>query len=193
MGWFLRDPEGDKHYGTWKFPSGEPDGHRLLKLYQRLYGLVEQHDMLDADLRVAMEAPAFTKNPHSQTLPREMVGTVRLFCATYGFLPPKILTVTEWRPAFLKVGGFLPKSTPPKSVQDRTAWYKGKTIEQCNRMGFNPENDNEADAIGIGWWLYKGGPDRQAANREEKKRKKREKAEAEEARKELLAQQPELL
>lgn len=162
-GWMLRLPSGEKFIGTWKFPSGQPTGTRCLKLYQSIFALLKKHDCMELNVRFVMEVIEFSKNPGSQVLGVKLSGTVEMFAATYGFLPPILVNVSTWRAPFLKHNGFQKSSHPPKGTKGKawTEWVKSKTIEQCNRMGMHPEDDNAADAIGIGWWFFTGGRDEQ--------------------------------
>lgn len=174
-GWMIRLPDGEKHHGSWKFPSGQPTGNRMLKLYQSLFGLLKEYDCMQHDVRIAVEVAMFSKNPGSQVLGNKFIGVVELMAATYGFLPPTLVTVQEWRNPFLKLNGFLASPRPPKGTKNTSQWYKDKTIEQCNRLGLYPENDNIADAIGIGWWFFDGGRDKQKERKKAAADKKQQK------------------
>ena len=174
-GWMLRLPDGQKHIGSWKFPSGQPTGNRLLSLFQSLCLLLKQHGCMDHEVRIAVESVVFTKNPGSQVLGTKLIAAVEIFASTYGFPPPQLVTISEWRFPFLKFGGFLEKPKAPPGTKDKTAWYKAKTIEQCNRLGLDPKNDNEGDAIGIGFWLHNGGVQRQKARNKAKRYAKQQK------------------
>ncbi|WOF74161.1 hypothetical protein QMT40_001808 [Parvibaculaceae bacterium PLY_AMNH_Bact1] len=46
---------------------------------------------------------------------------------------------------------FIHRTQAPRSIpkKDRTKWLKGTIMEQCRRMGWNPENDNEGDALAL--------------------------------------------
>lgn len=158
-GWMIRLPEGEKHHGSWKFPSGQPTGNRMLNLYQSLFGLLKEYGCMEHDVRIVMESIEFSKNPGSQVLGYKFSGIVEMFASTYGFLPPFLVGVSTWRSEFLKHDGFQKSSHPPKGTKGKawTEWVKSKTIEQCNNIGEFPQDDNAADAIGIGWWFFNGG------------------------------------
>lgn len=171
-GWFLRLPDGSRQHGAWKFPSGQPMGNRILKLYQSIVAVLKEYDCMEHDVRIAVEATMFTQNPGSQVLGNKMVGNVEFLASVYGFAPPVNVNVGSWRAKFLTANDFLEKSKAPASVKDKTAWYKAKVIEQCQRMGMDPQTHDEADAIGVGYWYWKGGLEEQKKRKAEEKRKK---------------------
>jgi hypothetical protein len=44
-------------------------------------------------------------------------------------------------------------------------------LAECKRRGLNPKSDNEADALGMMFWLIQGGKEEQERKRADKKAK----------------------
>lgn len=192
FGWFLRLPDNSKHFGTWDLGKSMPNGTYYQKLWTCLSGILKTHGVMTGhDVHITIEQASFNAQGNSHGLSEGWLAIVQMFCTTYGFRSPKTVTVGEWRSVFLTDNNFLPSSRPPKFEppaaitgtdakkrwvsKQNTAWYKTKVMEKCRTLGLQPDDDNAADAIGIGFWAFTGGVARQTKLRAENKAKKKAK------------------
>lgn len=62
-------------------------------------------------------------------------------------IPVEEVNQREWRHAFLGVRG------APKGTSDSSAWLKDRAVQQCQRIGFQINKKDAAEAAGVAFWL----------------------------------------
>lgn len=158
-GWALRTSAGKVEYGTWKLKkAGEKVGQGVLylRLWREILSLIKQHDIDPAELKIAIEAPSMNAvgGGEWKQVSERFGGIIHLLAAFKGVDGVSEPVVNSWRSAFIG------RASAPKEIQDteaRRAWIKEEVIKACKMRGMSPKNDNEADAIGILFWLMHGG------------------------------------
>lgn len=163
-------------YGTWDL-TRDADGVKCDRRGQFYINLLEsfrqlrrQHDIDDDQIEIVMEAEAYgaVRSEASARLAGGWLATLELLCERKAWLYPRTVTTTSWRKAFIGV------TKAPKEITDskqRREWIKAKVLEECARRGLKPQNDNEADALGLMFWLLTGGKSHQDATRAARKEK----------------------
>lgn len=171
-------------YGTWDL-TRDRDGNKCsrrgqyyLNLWDSISQMRRHHEIEEEDIEIVIEAEAYSaaRTEASAQLAGGWLATLEIMCERRALLYPRTVTTSSWRSAFLGV------IMAPKEVKDtkeqpnaRRTWIKEKVLEECARRGLKPQNDNEADAIGIMFWLVSGGKIHQEAKRAAKKAKSLEK------------------
>lgn len=163
-------------YGTWDFTRDHEGnkctrrGQYYLNLWDSISQLRRHHGIEDDDLEIVIEAEAYSAacTEASAQLAGGWLATLEMMCERRALVYPRTVTTTSWRKAFIGV------TKAPKEITDaneRRKWIKDKVLEECARRGLKPQNDNEADALGIMFWLLSGGKVHQEANRAARKAK----------------------
>lgn len=158
-GWALRLQGGAVKYGTWRLKkSGErvAEGVIYIRLWREILALITKHGVDPGGLKIAIEAPSMNAvgGGDWKRVSERFGGIVHLLAAFKGFAGVSEPVVNSWRSAFIG------RSAAPKEIADtkaRREWIKAETIKACKMRGLSPKNDNEADAIGILFWLMHGG------------------------------------
>ncbi|MEP0518537.1 MAG: hypothetical protein ABJO09_01130 [Hyphomicrobiales bacterium] len=183
MGWLAIDPGtrcGWAYYrkganrvetGTWRLGGIKATkGERYHQLLKNLIAFFATREVTG----IAIEGPALgrTGSSASHSMSEAWVPIVSLFCCMKGLPEPTIAAIPSWRAAFLGYGQ-LSKALREKLTTEkaRREHWKSATIERCQQRGNHPENDEEADAIGILFWAVNGG-DKANAKRAAIKRQK---------------------
>lgn len=138
VGWAFGGAGDQPASGTFRCPSTGDDSGRFLEGYAR---------WLTAKIRelgpkeVVFEAPILPRQTNITTLRKlySLAGMTEFVCVLEGVACTEI-TAGEWRRAFL--GMHYPKS----GTRDE---LKRAVISGCRALGWNPVDDNEADAMAI--------------------------------------------
>lgn len=161
-------------YGTWNLGKNLRRGQFYLKLWECLADLRRSHGIDEQDLEIVLEAEAYGAQRSEAS--RQMAGgwltTLEIISERRRLTYPRTVTTTGWRAAFIGV------TQAPKAIRDtkeRRDWLKKAVLAECERRRLFPKNDNEADAIGIMFWMVQGGKKRQDRLKAEKKAKTAEK------------------
>jgi len=186
MGWLALDPGthcGWAYYlkghpvkiGTWRLGNTKATkGARYHQLLKNLIEFCASHEVTG----IAIEGPALgrTGSSASHSMSEAWVPVVSMFCSMKGLPEPTIAAIPSWRSAFLGYGQ-LSKVLRDKLTTEkaRREHWKSATIERCQQRGNHPENDEEADAIGILFWVVNGGDQANAKRAAMKKLKSLEK------------------
>lgn len=176
-----RRPVGQRlFYSTWDLTKDREGnkcsrrGQYYLNLWDSIRQLRNHHGIEEEDIEIVIEAEAYSaaRTEASAQLAGGWLATLEIMCERRALLYPRTVTTSSWRSAFIGV------IMAPKEVKDtkeqpnaRRKWIKDKVLEECARRGLKPQNDNEADAIGIMFWLVSGGKVHQEAARAAKKAK----------------------
>tara|TARA_R110002167_G_scaffold42512_8_gene129134 strand:+ start:345 stop:944 length:600 start_codon:yes stop_codon:yes gene_type:complete len=183
MGWLAIDPGsrcGWAYYqnggnrvetGTWRLGDAKiTKGERYLRLLKSLMEFAASREVT----KIAIEGPALARSGSSAShgMSEAWVPLLSLFCAMKGLPEPAVAASTSWRKAFLGYGQ-LSKDMRAKLKTDkaRRDHWKSATIERCQERGSHPNNDEEADAIGILFWAVNGGDQANAKRAAMKKQK----------------------
>lgn len=189
MGWALliddkSKPEKERlFYGTWdltKWDDGEKRSGRgayytnFLEQFRKLRRL---HGIDDDEIKIVLEGEAYaaSRTEDSARLASGWLAVLEIYCYRKNHIPPLTATPDEWRSAYVQctrapkeVGVGLESAKKSKA---RTEWMKNKVILKCKSRGLYPKDDNQADALGMLYWLMHGGEDTQRMRREDKKEK----------------------
>jgi len=159
--------------GSWKLKKTDekvPPGILFVRLWKAITALRIEHGIEAQPLQIVVEDASLNAIGGAETkhLAESWVAIVEFYAATKGLPPAVAVGVNSWRSAFLG------RSVAPKEIKDpkeRRDWIKSETIKHCERRGLKPENDNEADAVGILYWFMNGGVRVQEQRRANKKAK----------------------
>lgn len=195
MGWCLYLdksellPRGDGHeyqidellfHGTWDL-TRDIDGKKCVRRGQYYINFLEcfrrlrrLHNIDEAEIKIALEGEAYAANrtEASARLAAGWIAVLDMYCERKCNPYPVTVTTDSWRKAFT---GFSRAPKEIKGTNERRDWIKAKVLEKCASRGLNPRDDNEADALGIMYWLMNNGEQAQADRRAEKKSKTAEK------------------
>lgn len=183
-GWALKRENGEVHYGTWRLKKSTekvPQGELYLRLWREIIAVMKRFDIDPWELSIAVEAPSINAvgNTDSKSLNERwgcVVHTIGAFKGVHHVSEP---TVNSWRSAFIG------RAVAPKEIKGdkaRRAWIKNAVIRACETRGLSPANDNEADALGVLFWVCNGG----ASVLEQRKADKKAKTAAKRAQGKLL-------
>lgn len=168
-GWALRIPGKDIQHGVWGLQSkGRVHGEYYDQLIKNIEDLLQKNSLLsDKTVKFGIEAPApgATRNHRALQLAEGWYAVMELWCYRHGLVPPLSIYLSSWRFFFLD-------KIKPKDLKgpDATAWYKREVTTKIQSMGFDPEDDNDADALAMMYWFLNGGPENLAREQEKKKR-----------------------
>lgn len=172
-------------YGTWDL-TRDADGTRYndRASYGRhfircLNDLLRKHDIAEDDIEIALEGESYgsQRSEAGRLMAAMWRIALELWCSGKGRPYPIICPPDTWRSSFIKA------TKAPKEVgaglkdDDRFAarrkWLKDRVMAECRAPGRNlkPKNDNEADALGMMYWIVHDGPEALEQKRAEKKAK----------------------
>ena len=161
-------------YGTWDLGKKKRRGQYYVNLKEQLTDLRRRHGIQEDDLEIVLEAEAYgaRRTEASAALAAGWLAHLEEYCERRRMTYPITVTTTSWRAAFIGA------TKAPKDVvgdNARRKWLKDAVMAECARRKMHPKNDNEADAIGVMFWMVQGGKKRQDRMRAEKKAKTAEK------------------
>lgn len=136
-------------YGTIKLkPTGDEIGPFLDQFGLALDALIKEHSVTT----VTFESPILRNLTNIVTLRKlySLAGITELVCHQH-YLPVREANLSHIRKHFIGVSR-APKDVPSKNSR---AWIKDKTIEQCQRLGWSPKDDNQADALALRSYVIK--------------------------------------
>ena len=192
MGWALFIDESDKpederrpinkcyFYGTWdlkKWDDGkkrESRGAYYINFLEQFRKLRRLHNIDDDQIKIVLEGEAYAaaRTEASERLAAGWLAILESYCYRKDNIPPITATTDEWRHSFIR------RSRAPKEIvgsDERRKWIKQATIAKCRSLGFNPKSDNDADALGLLFWLIHGGEEAQIIRKAENAAKKKAK------------------
>ncbi|MCQ8781678.1 hypothetical protein [Mangrovibrevibacter kandeliae] len=143
MGFCLGKHDGTPIYGTHRLPKGR-FSRQALALEAMLLDMIKANRVE----RVYAEKPILPRVTSFDAM-IAMAGkatVIGLTCARIG-VDLVYVDMSTWRSEF-GVPTQAPKRVPKP---ERRKWVKAATIERCRALGYEPGDDNAADAIGI-WW-----------------------------------------
>jgi crossover junction endodeoxyribonuclease RuvC len=140
------------------FCHGEPGGQPIQGCFRLASKLMSERANVLEDFvidlvkgsgitAVYFEQPIIPKNTSFVTL-APLIGYAVIIAKAARRLsvPSYPVHQQSWRSEF-----GVPTQAPRKikSLEDRRKWVKAATIERCRKLGYDPKDDNAADAIGI--------------------------------------------
>lgn len=137
-GWAYGSMGDAPQHGVFTLPATGDDLGRALHVFaQWLSGKIRELQPRE----IVFEAPILPAQTNIKTLKKLycLAGTVELIAAIE-CVPCSEITAGEWRKAFL--GQHYPK----QSSRDE---LKRAVIAACRQMGWNPNSDDDADALGM--------------------------------------------
>lgn len=172
-------------YGTWDLTKDE-DGKKCKtraqyawNLWAYFNALVRKHNIEGEDIEIWLEGESYAsrRSEASRRLASAWLHTLEMMCERKGLPYPRECSPSEWRMSFIKCDK-APKEVGAGLKDDdryaaRRKWLKDRTLAECRAPGRNlkPKNDNEADALGMMFWLVNDGPEAQAQRKADKKAK----------------------
>lgn len=170
-------------FGTWDLTKDE-EGRKCSRrgqygwnLWTNFNALMRKHGIDADEIEIILEGESYgsQKSEAGRRMASMWLNTLELMCERKGLEYPRTCPPDNWRSAYIgctkapkEVGAGLPDQ---ERFAARRAWLKAAVIEECHKRGLNPTNDNEADALGMMFWLVRGGKEEQERRREEKKAK----------------------
>lgn len=160
-------------HGSWALKrkkQGVSRGSYYLQIEEKIEALLRENGLIrDRRLRFAIEAPApnAERSADVRLLSDGWIAVLERLCELNGLVSPELVWLNSWRPYFLD-------RVKPRALkgQDARDWYKREVIAQCQAYGFDPKDDNAADAIGMLVWFLDGGPQGRAKKIQQEKAKK---------------------
>lgn len=189
FGWclFLCDdhlPEGERRspgerlfFGTWDLGRNKRRGQYGWNFWEQLNALIRKHGIEDDELDIVLEGESYgsQKSEAGRRTAAMWLCALELWCERKGREYPRTCPPDMWRKSFIKAtkapkevgAGMLDK----ERFAVRSQWLKESVLAECHRRNLKPQNDNEADAIGMMFWLVRGGALDQDSRKAEKKAK----------------------
>lgn len=170
-------------YGTWDLTRDEDNrkcvrrGQYAWNLWHCFNALIRKHEIEGEDIEIVLEGESYgsQKSEAGRRTAALWLAVLEMMCERKGLLYPRTCPPDKWRIAFIgcskapkEVGAGLPET---KRWEARRDWLKHAVLAECNKRGLRPQNDNEADALGLMFWLIRGGAIQQDQQRAEKKAK----------------------
>lgn len=139
--------EGWPQYGSQKFKAADL-GERATEFADWLAATVAAHDITDVGVEPPVPVMSGNTNIETETWLKGAFLRV-LEVAHRRRLNVWRVHESSWRSHFLGV------TRAPKDVEakKRRTWLKRVCIEECRARGFDPKDDNAADALGILSWV----------------------------------------
>lgn len=170
-------------YGTWDLTKDE-DGNKCNRrgqyawnLWHCFNSLMRKHEIEGDDVEIILEGESYgsQKSEAGRRTAALWLAVLEMMCERKGLLYPRTCPPDKWRMAFIgctrapkEIGQGLPDA---KRFEERRNWLKRAVMAECAKRGLRPQNDNEADALGMMFWLVRGGAFEQDKQRAEKKAK----------------------
>lgn len=171
-------------YGTWDLTRDE-DGNKCTRrgqyawnLWHCFNALMRKHGIAEDAIEVVLEGESYgsQKSEAGRQLAAAWLHTLEMMAERKPWGKyPRTCPPSKWRKAFIgrdkapdEIGEGLKDS---KRWEARREWLKQAVLAECHKRGLRPQNDNEADALGMMFWLVRGGAFEQDKQRAEKKAK----------------------
>ncbi len=172
-GWALRLDDGKIFYGSWKLKKPTEkimNGYVYIRYGQAISQTLKDHGVSPNQCRIAIEGESYNSigTEQSKDLRAGWFNILDFWCAWKGAISLVKCPPMAWRKAFIQA------TQAPKEIKDpddRREWIKTRVISECEKRGWKPKNDNEADALGILLWFYNGGDTVQETRKANKKAK----------------------
>lgn len=129
--------------GTFKVAGSLTAPKRAKNLYRFVRDLIEANEIGE----VVLEEPILPKVTSFAAVSSLAGYAMAISWAADDFgIACSMIRMQTWRSEFE-----VPTAAPRKikGATERRKWVKDQTIARCRRLGFNPSDDNAADAIGI--------------------------------------------
>jgi hypothetical protein len=143
MGFCFGQHDGTPIYGTHRLPKAR-FSRQALALEEMLLDMIKANGIE----RVYAEKPIMPRVTSFDAM-IAMAGkaaVIGMTCARIG-IDLVYVDMASWRSEF-----GVPTQAPKRvEKKDRRKWVKAATIARCEALGYAPQDDNSADAIGI-WW-----------------------------------------
>lgn len=170
-------------YGQWDLTKDE-DGKKCSRrgqyawnLWAAFNSLCRLHGIDGQDIEIILEGESYgsQKSEAGRRMAAAWLHTLEMMCERKRLEYPRTCPPDSWRGYFIdctkapkEVGAGMPDK---ERFAARRAWIKNAVIAECKRRGLNPKSDNEADALGMMFWLMQGGKEEQERKRADKKAK----------------------
>lgn len=170
-------------YGTWDLTRDE-DGKKCSRrgqyawnLWRCFNALMRKHGIDGEDVEIILEGESYgsQKSEAGRRTAALWLAVLEMMCERKGLPYPRTCPPDNWRLAYIgctkapkEVGAGLPDA---QRFEERRKWLKRTVMAECAKRGLRPKNDNEADALGMMFWLIRGGKEEQERRRNEKKAK----------------------
>lgn len=172
------------HFGVWDLTRDE-DGNKCSRrgqyawnLWHCFNALVRKYGIEDDQIEIVLEGESYgsKKSEAGRQLAAAWLHTLEMMAERKPWGKyPRTCPPSKWRMAFIgrdkappEVGAGLKDA---KRWEARRAWLKQAVIDECKRRSLSPDDDNAADAIGMMFWLVRGGALQHDKERAEKKAK----------------------
>lgn len=170
-------------YGQWDLTKDEAGkkcsrrGQYAWNLWAAFNSLCRLHGIEGQDIEIILEGESYgsQKSEAGRRMAAAWLHTLEMMCERKRLEYPRTCPPDSWR------GYFIDCTKAPKEVglgmpdkeryAARRAWLKNAVLAECARRGLNPKSDNEADALGMMFWLMQGGKEEQERKRADKKAK----------------------
>ncbi|KZK83002.1 hypothetical protein PsAD13_03204 [Pseudovibrio sp. Ad13] len=118
-------------------------GGRSLSFYGWLLGKIESFGV--THLAIEDELPAISGKPMNRGNEQWQPAQHRLceMAAVANQIPYQKITMQKWRKHFIG------RSVAPRGVKNGRAWIKQQAIQRCKLLGWDPKDDNEAEALAL--------------------------------------------
>jgi hypothetical protein len=132
------------HYAVWSLPGF--DDRNIFRSMGSIMTSVKAVVAENKVWRVAIEAPLALggRSAHTQRVLTMLAGAAAAGAVEGGAGWIRMPAPNTWRKAVLGCG--FPKNTQGKSIAKQAA------LDYCRLNGWQPEDDNAADALCIWWW-----------------------------------------
>ena len=170
-------------YGTWDLTKDE-DGRKCSRrgqyawnLWAFFNALRRKHGIEEDDIEIILEGESYgsQKSEAGRRMAAMWLSVLEMMCERKALPYPRTCPPDSWRGYFIdctkapkEVGAGLPDA---KRYEARREWIKQAVLAECHRRNLKPKSDNEADAIGMMFWLVRGGAEEQDRKRADKKAK----------------------
>jgi hypothetical protein len=172
-------------FGTWDMTKDQNGnkctrrGQYCWNLWASFNALRRKHGIEEDDVEIILEGESYgsQKSEAGRRLAAAWFNALEMMCERKGLLYPRTCPPDMWRKAFIGC------TKAPKEVgagmadaarfAARREWAKQAVLAECRRRNLKPQNDNEADAIGMMFWLVRGGTEHARADKKAKTAAKR--------------------
>lgn len=170
-------------YGTWDLTKDE-DGNKCTRrgqyawnLWHCFNALMRRHEVEGEDVQIILEGESYgsQKSEAGRRMAAMWLSVLEMMCERKGLPYPTVAPIDSWRMYFIdctmapkEVGAGLKDA---QRAEERRKWLKARVMAECKKRNLKPQNDNEADALGIMYWSLRGGAEELERKRAEKKAK----------------------